>query len=81
MQETQVQSLGQECPLKRKQQPTLVLFAWEIHPMGRVAWCYSPWGCKNLTQLSMCALSILFLSLLKLSAKNGHSWEKMSILK
>ena len=51
MQETQVQSLGQEDPLEREWLPTLVFLPGKSHgqrsPVG-----YSPWGCKNQTPLS-----------------------------
>ena len=43
MQETQVQSLGQEDPLEKEMAPHSSLLAW------RIPWAegYSPWGCKE----------------------------------
>ena len=37
VQETWVQSLGQEDPLEKEMAPTLSILAWRI-PMDRVAW-------------------------------------------
>ena len=42
MQETPVRFLGQECPWRRKSQPTLVFWPGEFHGL------YSPWGHKEL---------------------------------
>ena len=49
MQETQVQSLGQEDPLQKRLTTHSSILAWRI-PMDRGAWqgTYSPWGCKEL---------------------------------
>ena len=47
MQETWVQSLGQEDPCRRKWQPTSVLLPGESHG-GRSLVGYSPWGHKEL---------------------------------
>ena len=51
MQEIWVPSLGQEDPLRRKQQPTLVFMPGNSHGPRSLAG-YSPWGCKesDLTQ-------------------------------
>ena len=42
MQETWIQSLGREDPLKRERQPTPVFWPGEFHGL------YNPWGCKGL---------------------------------
>ena len=36
------------------------VLAWEIHPLDRGAWRYSPWGCKNLTQQHVCIVYLIF---------------------
>ena len=46
MQETQVQSLGQKIPWRRKWQPTPVFLPGEFHGQRSLAG-YSPWGCKE----------------------------------
>ena len=46
MQETQVRSLGQEDPWRRKWQPTLVFLPGESHGQ-RSLLGYSPWGRKE----------------------------------
>ena len=46
MQETQVQSLGWEDPLRRKRQPTPVFLPEESYGQRRLAG-YSPWGPKE----------------------------------
>ena len=46
MQETQVQSLGQEDALEKEEQPTPVLLPGESH-RGRSLVVYSPWGRKE----------------------------------
>ena len=46
VQETQVQSLGQEDPLKREQLPTPVFSPGEFHGQRSLAG-YSPWGRKE----------------------------------
>ena len=47
MQETWVGSLGQEDPLERKWQPTLVLLPWKFHERRNLVG-HSPWGRKEL---------------------------------
>ena len=47
MQETQVPSLGQEDPLEKEWQPTLVFLPGESHGQSNRAG-YGPWGCKEL---------------------------------
>ena len=46
MQETQVQSLGQEDPLEKGMATYASLLAWRIHGQGSLAG-YSPWGRKE----------------------------------
>ena len=46
MQETQVQSLGQEDPLKKGMATHSSILAWEI-PWTEELAGYSPWGCKE----------------------------------
>ena len=46
MQETQVQSLGQKIPWRRKWQPTPVFLPGEFHGQRSLAG-YSPWGRKE----------------------------------
>ena len=46
VQETQVQSLGQEDPLKRERLPTPVFSPGEFHGQRSLAG-YSPWGRKE----------------------------------
>ena len=43
MQETQVQSLGQEDPLEKEMAMHSSIFAWESHGQRSLAG-YSPWG-------------------------------------
>ena len=43
MQETQVQSLGQEDPLEKGMATYASMLAWRIHGQGSLAG-YSPWG-------------------------------------
>ena len=45
-QETEDRSLGQEGPLRRKWQPTLVFLPGESHGQRRLVGS-SPWGCKE----------------------------------
>ena len=45
MQETQVQSLGQEDPLKKGMDTHSSILAWRIHGQGSLAG-YSPRGCR-----------------------------------
>ena len=47
MQETRVQSLGQEDLLEVERQPTLVFLPGESHGQTSLTG-YSPWGCKEL---------------------------------
>ena len=51
VQETLVQSLGQEDPWRGKWQPTLIFLPGEFHGQRSLAG-YSPWGQKSQTQLS-----------------------------
>ena len=46
MQETWVQSLGQEDPLEKEMQPTPVFLPGKFHGWRSLAG-YSPWGCKE----------------------------------
>ena len=46
MQETQVQSLGQEIPWRREWQPTPVFLPEKFHGLRSLAG-YSPWGHKE----------------------------------
>ena len=54
MQETEVPSLGQEDPLRRKWQPTPVFLPGKYHGRRSLVG-HSPWGCKSLTELSTLA--------------------------
>ena len=56
MQETRVQSLGQEDPWKRKWQPIPVLFPGEFHGQRSLV-SYSPWGHKELDTTVQLTLS------------------------
>ena len=47
MQDTWVQSLGGEDPLKRGMATHSSMLAWRIHGQRSLAG-YSPWGCKEL---------------------------------
>ena len=47
MQETQIQSLGQEDPWRKKWQPTPLFLPGEFHRQRNLAG-YSPWGHKDL---------------------------------
>ena len=47
MQETQVQSLGQEDPWRKEWQPTPVFFPGEFYGQKSLVGC-SPWGHKEL---------------------------------
>ena len=51
MQETEVRSLGQEDPWRRKWQPTPVVLPGEYHGQRSLAG-YSAWGGKSQTRLS-----------------------------
>ena len=46
MQETQVQSLGQEDPLEKEMATHCSILAWEI-PQTEGPASYSPWGCEE----------------------------------
>ena len=50
MQENQVQSLGQEDPLKREWQATPIFLPGKPHGQRNLVG-HSPWGCKERTQL------------------------------
>ena len=47
MQETQIESLGQEDPWRKKWQPTPLFLPGEFHRQRNLAG-YSPWGHKDL---------------------------------
>ena len=47
MQETRVQSLGQEDPLEKKMATNPSILAWRIHGQRSLAG-YSPYGCREL---------------------------------
>ena len=51
MQETQVWSLGWEDPLEKGMATHSGICAWEFYGQRSLAG-YSPWGCKELAQLS-----------------------------
>ena len=55
MQETEVQSLGQEDPLEKGMETHFNILAWEI-PWTRGAWWAITWGCKvlNMKKSSLC---------------------------
>ena len=57
MQETYVQSLGQEDPLERKWQPTLVFLPGEFHGQRSLA-DYCPGGRKELNMTKQLTLTI-----------------------
>ena len=59
MQETQVQSLGQEDPWRREWMPTPVFLPGEFHGQRSLAG-YSPWGRKEsgMTEQQTCSLNI-----------------------
>ena len=46
VQETGIQSLGQEDPWRRERLPTPVFLPGESHGQGSLVG-YSPWGCKE----------------------------------
>ena len=46
MQETQVQSLGQEDPLEKEMATHCSILAWKILWTGEMVG-YGPWGCKE----------------------------------
>ena len=48
VQETQVQSLGQEDPLEEEMATHSSILAWKIPWMEEPGRLYSPWGCKEL---------------------------------
>ena len=47
MQETRVQSLGQEDPLEKEMATHSSILAWEILWREEPGRLYSPWGCKR----------------------------------
>ena len=47
MQDTQIQSLGQEDPLEEETATQSSILAWRIHGQRSLV-SYSPWGCKEL---------------------------------
>ena len=51
MQETWVQSMGQEDPLKKEMATQSNIFAWEIPWTEKPGELHSPWGSKGRTQL------------------------------
>ena len=52
MQETQVQSPGQEDPLEKGMANHFNILAWRIPWKGETGRLYSPWGCKESEQLN-----------------------------
>ena len=56
MQETQVQSLGQKIPSRRKWQPTPIFLSEESHGERNLVG-YSPWGCKELDKTKQTSLT------------------------
>ena len=50
VQETGIQSLGQEDPWRRERLPTPVFLPGESHGQGSLVG-YSPWGCKELDMI------------------------------
>ena len=50
MQDTQVQFLGQEDLVEKEMEATVVFLPGKSHGQKSLAG-YSPWGCKELTQL------------------------------
>ena len=61
MQETLVQSLGQEDPLEKNWQPTPVFLPTEFYGQRSLAG-YRPWGCKEsdmTEQLTTCILKLI----------------------
>ena len=59
MQDTWVQSLGGEDPLKRGMATHSSMLAWRIHGQRSLAG-YSPWGCKELDMTEQLSLTHLF---------------------
>ena len=55
VQETRIQSLGQEDPWRREWQLTPVFLPGEFHGQRSLA-CYSPWGCKELDMIEQLTL-------------------------
>ena len=51
MREAWVRSLGQEDPLEKEMATHSSILAWSL-PWTEEPGGYSPWGCKNLIQLS-----------------------------
>ena len=57
MQETQVQSLGQEDSLEKRMATHSSILAGEFHGQGSLAG-YSPWGCKESDMTEQLTLSL-----------------------
>ena len=53
MQETRVQSLGQEDPLEKEMAAHFSILAWKIPWTEETGRLYSPWGCKELDTTSL----------------------------
>ena len=58
IQETQVQSLGQEDPLEKEMQPASVFLPGKSHRQNSLAG-YSPWGCKESDTTEQLVLNVL----------------------
>ena len=71
--ETQVRSLGQKIPWRRKWQPTPVLLSRKFHGWRRLVG-YIPWGCKELDMTEQLYLFpfLLYPSLLSVWSSIGH---------
>ena len=83
MQETQVQSLGQEDPWEREWLPTPVFLLGKFHGQRRLAG-YSPWGRKELdtTEQLHLHLTSLATGLEKVSFhSNPKEWQCQRMLK
>ena len=76
LQETQVQSLGQEDPRRRKWQPTPVLLPGKFHRQRRLAG-YSPWGCKELDTTEQ--LTHISLTVKGHTLKASHPWHVLQL--
>ena len=57
MQETQVQSLGQEDPLEKEMATHSSILAWRI-PWTEEPGGYTPWNCKVLDTIELLTLSL-----------------------
>ena len=60
MQETQVQSLGQENPLEKGKATTLVFLPGELHGQRNLV-SYSPWGLKGLDTTEQLTNTLTFM--------------------